>query len=639
MAITKEQLDKYIKAYDDGHPLIPDEEYDMLLEEYLKANGGESARPFMRQKQSASVNDIVGTLPKAYGVIEPWRDGLLTYKTWTERNHLTGKETIEVQPKFDGCSVAFDVKTKRFYTRGDVDDGKSMDVTDVFKGHIDWIMNTVLWGYYENSDSIKFEAIMSHERFNASGLNKLYKRPRDAVTANFKLRDPNISRLISLIPLRGYINGKQYLPNMLPHYAGHVHSGWTGALQFDMIQATIDELLSHGATHHMDNDDLEGTYSVDGVVVSVMEDEVFGDNNITLPLYFKPDQEIALKILREVKETKLVKIDFQFGKQGRITPVAIFEPAWFCDDKIKVDHATLSTLDRVKQMGLRHGDTVRIMYNIVPYFLDSCGDGDYPIPLPEKCPICGAPLDYNSGVIVRCKNPNCKGLKLGAIIRHAEKMRMVGLGEGTLTKLYDYGFVTKIADLYDLKKWDDCIAETEGFGYTSYDNMVNSVDEAVADATLARFLGAMPFNDTDEKTWNAIIQTMGEDQVISTMLNGTFHEALMNMGYIPTVGTVKIQKIVDGYLRNISDLQEFMEWIPKELKRSVKFKGRVCFTGFRDKDLEKLLNEKGYEVGGFTNNLAALIVKDANYQSEKVTKARELGIPVVTADKAKEALS
>ena len=34
MATTKEQLDKYIKADYDGHPLIPDEEYDMFIRFY-----------------------------------------------------------------------------------------------------------------------------------------------------------------------------------------------------------------------------------------------------------------------------------------------------------------------------------------------------------------------------------------------------------------------------------------------------------------------------------------------------------------------------------------------------------------------------------------------------------------------------
>ena len=72
MAISKKELDEYIEAYSRGEAKISDEEYDVLLEEYLKENG-EDKRPFLRQKQSDAVNRIVGTIHKVYGVTEPMR--------------------------------------------------------------------------------------------------------------------------------------------------------------------------------------------------------------------------------------------------------------------------------------------------------------------------------------------------------------------------------------------------------------------------------------------------------------------------------------------------------------------------------------------------------------------------------------
>lgn len=61
--VTKEQLDEYLRSYQEGKPLISDEAYDALLEEYLKEHG-ESHRPFLRQSQTESIADIVGTLTK-----------------------------------------------------------------------------------------------------------------------------------------------------------------------------------------------------------------------------------------------------------------------------------------------------------------------------------------------------------------------------------------------------------------------------------------------------------------------------------------------------------------------------------------------------------------------------------------------
>ena len=131
--ISEQQLKEYIDAYNRGEPLISDEEYDRLLEEYLKVNG-EDKRPYLRQKQSGVVNGLVGTLKKVYGVREPMREGQDTYEKWFQRKGINPNAKIIIQPKFDGASIALD-KSGRFFTRGDYQNGESVDVTDLFKNH------------------------------------------------------------------------------------------------------------------------------------------------------------------------------------------------------------------------------------------------------------------------------------------------------------------------------------------------------------------------------------------------------------------------------------------------------------------------------------------------------------------------
>lgn len=617
MAITKEELDEIIAKYNRGEPTgYTDEEYDILLEDYL-AEHGEDKRPFLRQKQSDAVNDIVGTLTKAYGVTTAMRENQKSYADWVQKN--TSKRSISmesgiiIQPKFDGCSVACDLRTGRFFTRGDYDNGESVDVTDIFEDKLDWILGIV----EPNTVAIKFEAILDEHTYRNSEL-KSYTRARDAVQATIASHNKKYAELITLVPLRAIDDmQRQYIPR--PMRAICIDSKLT---DFRGIENYISERLEAGATVEL----FERTYAIDGVVVSVM----------TSQNYIDPYHEIAIKILYNVKETKLLSIKWQFGKQGRITPVAILEPVMF--DNVTVDHATISTLQRVVDMKLRHNDTVRIMYNIVPYFLDSKGDGDFPIPVPERCPICGEKLDYLSYKLVRCSNPCCKGLKLGAIIRHAEKMRMFGLSKGKITKLYDEAILTNIADLYRLKEKRDQIVNLPGFGETSYDNMVMSIDKALSEASLPRFLGALPFNDTDEKTWRMILTTVKDDDIIQTMKNGDFPDFIIQyVTYISGVSKLKIQKIIDGYLRNREEIQSMMTWIPSKLivlDQNITRKGRVCFTGFRDKDLERELEENGWEIGGLTKDTKYLIVRDMDYQSDKVTKAKQLGIEIIPRDAA-----
>ena len=625
MSVTKEELDKYIKAYNEGNPIISDEKYDELLEEYLREHG-ESNRPFTRQKQSNSVNDIVGTLPKVYGVRNAMRDNQTTFDDWIKKKDLNTNDVVLVQPKFDGCSVAFDFETERFFTRGDYDNGESVDVTDLFKNQISKIKSYA----YKGTNAMKFEAILSHEYFNDEnmGIYAAYKRPRDFVSATITSRRVECADIITLIPLRGYINGKQYIP---PNCFNTI----TCSCYYDQdrIENFIANLLSAGATTQF-----EGmTYSVDGVVASVIKefDEIY------------PDKEVAIKILYNVKQTKLKNIEYSVGKQGRITPVAILEPVMF--DNITVDHVTLSTLDRVASLNLKYNDTVNVMYNIVPYLIDSEGDGDLPVQIPDKCPVCGSKLEYITLKQVRCNNPNCRACKIGAIVRHVNKMKMYGLSEGIVTRLFDEGIIYSISDIYHLRDWDETIPGLDGFGLKSYHNILDSINESVKKATLAQFLGSLPINDTDEKTWKQIINIMGEDKVIDLFRRRMFIEGLMQVGYIHGVGEIKIRKIIDGIRKNEQEIYDLMSWIPDKLYKKTKkplgdtppydYAGKIAMSGTRDSDVKEGLEFSGYEVqDNLTKDCVGLIIPSKDFTSSKVNKAKEWGIKIYTLEETKEFL-
>ena len=625
--LTKEQLDQIIYNFNHGLPTgYTDEEYDALLEEYLQAHGGESARPYIRSKQSDGVNQLVSTLPKVYGVSKPMRPGQKTYDQWVITNKLTN-QYVMVQPKFDGCSVAVDFTTNRFFTRGDYDNGESVDVTELFEYQLDWLRDNVIWGdCYEKTNAMKFEAILSHEQFRDLQLHLKYKRPRDAVAAAITSRDKELARHITLVPLRGYLNGRQYVPNILSRISKIIPCD-----AFDYMESFIMDILNNDATYKI----WEKTFSIDGVVVSVMQDSVINDDKqtITVPYYDDPDKEVAIKILYNVQKTKLKTVDFQFGKQGRITPVAILEPVKF--DNVTVDHVTLSTLERVTELDLRHNDTVEIMYNIVPYLIDSEHDGDYRIQVPQNCPICGAPLNYASLKQVRCTNPNCDGLRLGSIIRYAEKMKMVGVSKGTITRLFDEGIIHSIPDLLQLKQTD--FKHLDGFGDISANNIVQSIRDQSANVSVTRFLGALPINDTSEETWKCITNAIGNVETIGALLDGTIVDAIMNAGYIPGVGELKLKKIIDGYVRHVDEIKECIKLVSFDFHGNnwKKNMGRVCLTGTRDADITTALENSGYEVGGFSKDCKFVVIPYEGFTSAKTEKAKEFGIPVYTIDYVK----
>lgn len=613
--ITEQQLKEYIDAYNRGEPMISDEEYDRLLEEYLRVNG-EDKRPYLRQKQSGVVNELVGTLGKCYGVVEPMREGQQTYAEWFRRKQINPNAKIIIQPKFDGASIAVD-KAGEFFTRGDYQNGESVSVTDLFKKHnIEKYMR-------EAVDGVKFEAIMAHEIFYAAGLDDIsgYLKPLDAVNAILHSRNSKLSEYITLVPLRESIGGDEYVCSELQT----VSLVTTTADDFETIQQFIVDKLNDGATveyggYH---------YSIDGVVVSVLGE----DNQIT--------HEIAIKILNDINETKLIDIVFQFGKTGKITPVAIVEPVQFCDGKRTVDHITVSTLDRVNQLNLRKGDTVRVMYNIVPYLLDSKHDGYERIQLPTHCPKCGAPFEYTSLKTVRCTNPVCQGRKLGSIIRYCEKMKMMGVGEATLTTLFDTGYIEDISDLYTLTSED--IQSLPGFKETSANNIIKSIRDNSTDVPVVRWLGALPFLDVDAKKWDLLLTSvLGADELYrSNVIYHIFSEApdefdtLLMSKPVRGIGTATLKSMNEGFIANKEMFKRLIKHITFKSTTNVSNKGRVCLTGTRDKTLTEYLTKKGYEVtDSLTKDTVFVVRPDPMFESGKTKKAFQLGIKILTIQEA-----
>ena len=615
--VTKEELDRYLEAYNRGTPLISDEEYDRLLEEYL-AQHGESNRPFLRQQQSDNVNDIVGTLSKVYN--NP-RDNQKSYEDWLRAKGVTPDTKIIAQPKFDGCSVAYDVATGEYFTRGDYDNGESVNVTNLFRG------------YFKPEDfesyktqAIKCEAIMCHEVYNELGLHLKYKRPRDAVSASITSQNVDVAKYITLVPLRVYEHNQLFVSDELG-----AMSLYTTAHDHEGINEFISGILENGATVKYN----DMTYSIDGVVVSTVDPETA-----------EIDKEVAIKILNNVKETRLLRIEYQYGKTGKITPVGILEPVMF--DNVTVDHVGLSTLSRVQEMNLRFNDTVRIVYNIVPYLIDSYNDGSLPIPIPRNCPICGAPLNFKTLKTVRCTNPQCSGLKIGMIHRYCEKMKMMGIAKNTLTKLYEAGLVECIGDLYRLTP--DKIMTLDGFKEKSADNICRSIREASIDVPLDKWMGAMPIKDISAKTWRLVINAKFHgDEMLAVnkykyhIENGTVDSFMMDCipDYVYGFSENTYAAVKEGltlYWEEIRDAIQFVSFYTLTKPINIPTKGRVTLTGTRDAKLIDYLTNLGYEVEDFSSKTKYLVIPNKGYMSSKVVKARKLGIPIYTVEEAFEAL-
>lgn len=613
MSVTKEQLDEYIKLYMQGNPIISDEAYDAILEEYVKEHGEES-RPFTRAKQSTAVNDIVGSLTKAMGIETPMRAGQETYVSWKSKKNIDDNALIFVQPKFDGGSVALDLETMELFTRGDYDNGESENVTEVFKYHkikeiAEWIKSE-----YRDAVSMKFECIMKRNVYYAYEFDKQYKRPRDAMSAILHRRDPELAKCLTLIPLR--VLEKDRMCVELGDYDGELVE--LNANEYENIQIYIDNLLNDGAQ-------VNG-YDCDGVVVSVINRDT---GNI--------ENEVAIKILKMVEETKLLDVKYQIGTSGRVTPVCILEPVKF--ENVTVDHCTLSNVDRLASLGLKYNDTVRIMYNIVPYFIDSRHDGTSPIPMIEKCPICGHPYDMRFIKTLTCLNPDCTSKKLGGIVRYCKFMKMMGVAENTINDLWDAGLVKDIRDLYTITV--DKIKNIKGYKDKSAENIIKSIDKASTNVPVERWLGSLPITNISTMTWKKILSASYEDVnkfVIMMKEYLTPEDMLADLRIPFGVGEKTMNKIAEGIRLHWEVIKDLVNNNCIRFKTDVVKKNtngiKIGMSGTRDPELTKYLTDKGYEVIDYNNSCNILVIPYEGFTSSKVQKAKEKGKTIVTVEEA-----
>lgn len=135
-------------------------------------------------------------------------------------------------------------------------------------------------------------------------------------------------------------------------------------------------------------------YATDGMVVRV---DSFAQQDQLGATAKSPRWCIAYKYPAERAQTKLLRVDHQVGKTGKITPRAVMEPVLLSGSTVQ--HATLHNYGMVRQKDIRLGDTLEIEKagEIIPYVIrvieSKRPKGAREVQAPDHCPLCGGPVE------------------------------------------------------------------------------------------------------------------------------------------------------------------------------------------------------------------------------------------------------
>ena len=221
-------------------------------------------------------------------------------------------------------------------------------------------------------------------------------------------------------------------------------------------------------------------FGIDGAVVKVNDLELREKIGST---YKTPKWAVAYKYPPEKKETLLKDIVCQVGRTGAITPMAILEPVYVAGSKIS--KTTLHNEDYIKENDIRIGDRVIIQKagDVIPEVVgvnfQKRDDTQTIFEMPKVCPVCGAEAIREEGeAVVRCIGIECPAKLYRSIIHFASKdaMDIDGLGESIIGELIERGFISNIADIYNLTF--ENIASLKKNGKKFAQNLMDAIEES-----------------------------------------------------------------------------------------------------------------------------------------------------------------
>lgn len=648
------QLNEYRDAYyNRAESLVVDSEYDRLFDE-LKALEADTGVVLMNSPTSTVGYDVKSKLEKVSHDIP-----LLSLDKTKDVDELVkfmGNHKCLLMYKYDGLTVELiynNGKLIQASTRGDGYTGE--DITHNAKT----FKNIPLTIPYNGFLRVVGEAIIHKHDFqkindNLPAGEKPYANARNLAAGSVRQLDSAVcdTRNIHFM-LWDVLEGLDDLPtldDLFPASDSRMTKFFAcERLGFELPYACRFEqessaFIIQDAIEHMRDQAIEKGIPIDGMVMkydSISYSKQKGGTS------HHNNDGIAFKFEDETAETVLREIEWSMGRTGQLTPVAIFDPIEL--DGTIVTRASVHNLSYIKDYDLNIGDKLKVYKAnmIIPQILENISATErgtkHGVQYPDACPVCGGSIrveQVNDTESVYCDNPKCNGKKLGKFSHYVSKpaMNIDGLSEATLEKFINNEWLTDFTDLYHLNRYDKEIMRMEGFGKRSYDKLMTAI-EASKSTTLARLLISLGIPYIGKTASKAISNYCdGDPYKFIELINDDF-----NWMQLEDFGEVMSASLKDWF----SDDDNFKLYhcivghlniqIEKAIATPVAdnpFNGKtVVATGslqnFTRDGIGKKLEELGAKVGSSVSKKTDYVIAGEKAGS-KLTKAKELGVPVLT---------
>ncbi|MBO7225073.1 MAG: NAD-dependent DNA ligase LigA [Bacteroidales bacterium] len=636
-------------------PTIEDRQFDILMREleelekqfpeYFSANsptqrvGGQVNKGFVQAQHSFPMLSLSNTYSK---------EELLEFVNRTSQSLEGEKLEWICELKYDGVAISLlyeEGKFVRALTRGDGVSGD--DVSD----NIRTIKSIPLELYGENLPprfEIRGEVIFPHKAFEEFNLKRIetgeepFANPRNAASGSIKLLDTKEVAQRKLECFLYYIIGDGIKENLHYNRLQQARTWNFNVPKFVAIAQGVEEIMEF--INYWDTQRHNLPFDIDGIVIKLNDTNQWEKLGATAK---SPRWATAYKFKAEQAKSKLLEIEYQVGRTGVITPVAVFEPVKLAGTIVK--RASVHNAEQIQKLDIRENDIVivekggEIIPKIVGVERQNNNQDSQPIKFIENCPICNARLIKEEGEAAHyCPNYNhCPPQILGRFQHFVSKkaMNIDSLGAERIKILFSAGLIKDFSSFYTLKQ-DDII----GLGSLDKENKANIQEKGAKniiqainkskEVEFAKVLYALGIRYVGEVTAKHLAATFKN---IDTLIKATKEEFLS----VEDVG----ERIADSLLNYFSD-QDNLDLIARlkdlglqfEIKQSQKTSEKLLglafvvsgtFTNFSREELKKIIEENSGKVLSGVSSKTDYLICGENTGPQKKKQAEKLGVKMI----------
>lgn len=473
------------------------------------------------------------------------------------------------------------------------------------------------------------------KKYNETSAEPL-KNARNAAAGALRNLDPQVTasrHLDAFFYQIGYIEGRSFETQQ--DMLDFMKTNGLNISPFVRPAQTIEEALE--AVHQIEKERETLDFLIDGATIKITDmrtREVLGTTDKF------PRWSIAFKFPAQETVTKLLKITWEVGRTGKLTPLAHLSPVDICG--VTVKRATLNNYDDICRKRVRIGSEVwvRRSNDVIPEIMGVVWDGEGEAPEtdiqpPTICPACGGPLVKlrQDGVHLFCLNrTSCRPQAIARMAHFASRqgMDIETFSTRTAGLFYDELGVRSAADLYSLDR--EKLVALKGFGEKKADKLFAELEKS-KDCELDAFLFAIGIPNIGKKTAYDLMAHFG---TLEALMGATEQE----LEDIEDVGEIVASSITEYFAdeenrRFVNRLLEagvhpqmHMQEDAGTLFEGLTFVLTGTLPTLSRAQAQEMIRKNGGKATGSVSKKTSIVLAGESAGS-KLDKARELGVTII----------